>query len=165
MSVTVKKALFGSAPFLWREAEDGSHILKRSATLYIDFVRDGEDFTAKVIFYGGATDGRGFRCDGLSVPKVFRWFLPSWDKKNWLYNVAGAFHDWLYCTRGNYGRFTREECDDFFRGLLRCSGISRFKAGCADKAVGIFAGGRSHWGNDSFLTAPLAKMEAFPCLF
>ena len=40
MSVTVKSALFGSSPFLWREAEDVSHILKRSATLYIDFVRE-----------------------------------------------------------------------------------------------------------------------------
>lgn len=164
MSVTVKRALHGSESFLWREAEDGSHILKRTATLYVDYVHGVKSYSAKVRFRGEATDGKGFRCDGLSVPKLFRWFLPSWDKKNWLYNVSGAFHDWLYCTRGAYGKFTREECDDFFRGILRESGIGRFKAGVADKSIELFAGGKSHWGNDSFLTAPLAKMEVFECL-
>lgn len=165
MSVTVKNVMRGSGGFLWRESEeDGSHILKRTAFLYVDYERDGKKFTAKVRFCGEATDGRGFRCDGLSVPKVFRWFLPSWDAKNWAYNIAGAFHDWLYCTGGAYGQFTREECDDFFRGILRCSGISRFKAGCADKAIEWFAGNSRHWRNDEFLTAPLVHMEVLPCL-
>ena len=31
---------------------------------------------------------KGYRCDGLSVPKVFQWYLPSWDKDNQLYNLA-----------------------------------------------------------------------------
>lgn len=164
MSVTVKNAQFGSAAFMWRTEKDGSHVLKRTATLYVDFDHNGDTFSGKVRFCGESTDGRGFRCDGLSVPKMFRWFLPSWDEKNWLYNVAGALHDWLYCTRGAYGRFSREECDDFFRGLLRESGIGRFKAGCADKALEWFAGGKDHWGNDDFAVAPLARMEALECL-
>lgn len=92
----------------------------------------------------------GFRCDGLSVPSLFQWFLPSWDKKNFVYNVAGAVHDALYTTGGWYGTFCREQCDDIFRSLLREAGISRFKAGCADKAVEWFAGGPEHWRNDEF---------------
>jgi hypothetical protein len=92
----------------------------------------------------------GFRCDGLSVPWAFRWFLPKWDSKNFLYSVAGAVHDALYTTGGWYGTFCREQCDDIFRSLLRDAGISRFKAGAADKAVEWFAGGDAHWRNDSF---------------
>lgn len=163
MTVKVKKVIQMS-PFLWRTEKDGSHVLKRTATLCLDICHGDIDMTAKVRFCGESTDGRGFRCDGLSVPRLFRWFLPSWDEKNTLYNVAGALHDWLYTTKGNFGMFTREECDDFFRGLLRCSGISRFKAGCADKAVGIFAGGKDHWGNDSYCVAPLVRMEVTTCL-
>lgn len=161
--VTVKKVVWHSS-FLWKDMADGSHVLKRTATMTLDIAHNDSDCTIVVRFCGESTDGRGFRCDGLSVPKIFRWFLPSWDAKNTLYNVAGALHDWLYTTKGNFGRFTREECDDFFRGLLRCSGISRFKAGCADKAVGLFAGGKDHWNNDSYGVAPLVRMEVTRCL-
>ena len=30
---------------------------------------------------------KGFICDGLSVPKVFQWFLPRWLDKNMLYKI------------------------------------------------------------------------------
>ena len=163
MTVKVKKVIQMS-PFLWRTEKDGSHVLKRTATLCLDIRHGGIDMTAKELFCGDATDGHGFRCDGLSVPKIFRWFLPSWDEKNTLYNVAGALHDGLYATKGNFGMFTREECDDFFRGLLRCSGINRFKAGCADKAVEWFAGGKAHWGADQYKVSTLCRMEIFRCL-
>lgn len=163
MTVKVKKVIQMS-PFLWRTENDCSHVLKRTATLCLDIRHGDIDMTAKVRFCGDATDGRGFRCDGLSVPRLFRWFLPSWDEKNTLYNVAGALHDWLYTTKGNFGMFTREECDDFFRGLLRESGIGRIKAGCADKAVEWFAGNNSHWGNDNYGVAPLVRMEVTTCL-
>ena len=33
----------------------------------------------------------GFKCDGLSVPVVFQWFLPKWDSKNMLYNLARSY--------------------------------------------------------------------------
>lgn len=161
--VTVKKVVWYSS-FLWRTMVDGSHVLKRTATMTLDIAHNDNDCTVVVRFCGESTDGRGFRCDGLSVPRLFRWFLPSWDEKNTLYNVAGALHDWLYTTKGNFGMFTREECDDFFRGLLRESGIGRLKAGCADKAVGLFAGNKSHWGNDSYCVASLARMEVTRCL-
>lgn len=162
MSLTVNNVI-SSSQFLWRTAEDGSHVLKRTSMLVFEFTRFGVRYTARVRFCGEATDGEGFRCDGLSVPWAFRWFLPSWDKRNQVYNVAGALHDWLYATKGNYGMFCREECDDTFRGLLRESGISRFKAGCADKAVEWFAGGSEHWGNDGYGIRTLARMEVRPC--
>ena len=163
MTVKVKKVIQMS-PFLWRTDKDCSHVLKRTATMCIGIRHKELDCTVMVRFCGESTDGQGFRCDGLSVPKLFRWFIPSWDERNCLYNVAGALHDWLYATKGNCGMFTREECDDIFRGLLRESGINRFRAGCADKAVEIFAGNKRHWGNDGYGVAALSRMEVNRCL-
>lgn len=101
---------------------------------------------------------KGFKCDGASIPWAFRWFLPSWDKYNYIYNVGSAIHDGLYIHKG-FGLFTREECDDILRGIWRESGISRFKAGVADKCVELFAGGKSHWGNDSYGVGRLFSLE------
>ena len=100
---------------------------------------------------------KGFRTDGLSVPKVFQWFLPQWDNNNPNYNLAGIVHDALY-TRKGFGLLSREDCDSVLRGIMRDSGISRFKAGCADKAVELFAGGENHWGNDDFDNYDLITM-------
>ena len=88
----------------------------------------------------------GFRSDGASVPYLLTWFLPRWDKKNPAYNMAAMIHDALYANRG-YGYFTREECDDLYRGMLRNCGISRLKAGLVDKSIELFAGSKRHWGN------------------
>lgn len=73
------------------------------------------------------------------MPKSAKLFLA--------YILSGAVHDALYCTKGG-GLFVREECDDIFRGMLRYSGISLFRAGVADKCVEWFEGGGKHWGND-----------------
>ncbi|MBO7691355.1 MAG: DUF1353 domain-containing protein [Methanobrevibacter sp.] len=85
---------------------------------------------------------KGFKCDGLSVPKIFQWFLPNWNDKNMLYNLAGVVHDGLYGNKG-FGIFSREDSDAIFRGLLRDSGINRFRASSADWILGIFA--CKHW--------------------
>lgn len=122
----------------WLDTDDESHVLQQRVRTVI---RDENDNYWQIIL------DKGYRCDGLSVPKIFRWYLPSWDKENSLYNLAGALHDALYTLRGAK-IFNREECDDGFRGLLRDAGISRSKAGLADMAVGLFAGGEKHWGND-----------------
>lgn len=90
----------------------------------------------------------GFRTDGASVPSLFTWFLPKWDKNNMKYNCAAIIHDCLYSAKGIKGTFTREECDDFFRGGVRVAGYSRFKAGVADKAIEWFASSPKHWGDD-----------------
>ena len=123
----------------WLNTSD-SHVLQKMITTVIS---DEYNNYYQIRLY------KGFRCDGLSVPKVFQWYLPSWDKDNSLYNLAGVIHDALYTVSGA-NIFSREECDDIFRGLLRDSGISRFKAGLADKAVELFAGGDKHWGNDTW---------------
>ena len=150
MGVTIRNAMITPAP-VWGARKDGSHVLNNQFLLIVRADRDG--VTMELTF----ALREGFRCDGLSVPWAFRWFLPSWDSKNALYNVAGAVHDWLYSTKG-YSVLRREECDDIFRGLLRESGIGRFKAGCADKAVEWFAGGKNHWGNDDYKIADKCSM-------
>ena len=123
----------------WLNTSD-SHVLQKNITTVIC-----DEYNS---YYQIILD-KGYRCDGLSVPVVFRWYLPSWDKDNQLYNLAGAIHDALYTLKGA-NMFTREGCDDIFRGLLRDSGISRAKAGLADMAVGLFAGGDRHWGSDTW---------------
>lgn len=99
----------------------------------------------------------GFKTDGLSVPFIFRWFLPNWDEKNMDYNMAGVIHDCLYGNEG-FEKFTREECDDIFRGILRECGISRFKAGAADKSVEWFAS--KHFKTD-YETAKFSRVILF----
>ena len=150
MALTIRNAMLSPSP-VWGTRKDGSHVLNNQLMLIVRADRDG--VTMELTF----TLREGFRCDGLSVPWAFRWFLKSWDSKNALYNVAGAVHDWLYTTKG-YSILRREECDDIFRGLLRESGIGRFKAGCADKAVEWFAGGKNHWGNDGYKVADKCSM-------
>ena len=150
MAVTIRNAMLSPSP-AWGTRKDGSHVLNNNFLLIVRADRDGVTMELTFAFR------EGFRCDGLSVPWAFRWFLPSWDSKNSLYNVAGAVHDWLYATKG-YSILRREECDDIFRGLLRESGISRFKAGAADKAVEWFAGGKNHWGNDGYKVADKCSM-------
>ena len=150
MAVTIRNAMLSPSP-AWGTRKDGSHVLNNQVLLIVRADRDG--VTMELTF----TLREGFRCDGLSVPWAFRWFLPSWDSRNALYNVAGAVHDWLYTTKG-YSILRREECDDIFRGLLRESGIGRFKAGAADKAVEWFAGGSNHWGSDGYKVADKCSM-------
>ena len=149
MDLTIRNAMLSPAP-AWGTRKDGSHVLNNQFLLIVRADRDG--VLSELTF----TFREGFRCDGLSVPWAFRWFLKSWDNKNALYNVAGAVHDWLYSVKGVM--LKREECDDVFRGILRESGIGRFKAGCADKAVEWFAGGKNHWGNDDYKIADKCSM-------
>lgn len=132
-----------------------------SNTLHAVIVRDGK--CKEYAFHFQGRDAKSaqncYRCDGLSVPAPFRWFLPSWDADNDLYNLAGALHDWLYATLGCWNVWTRAECDDIFRGIMRESGKSRFKASTADLMVGIFAGCRLHWGNDSYGISDTVRFE------
>lgn len=144
MSVTLKNFEFNTS--WWNECK-GTYTLQNDTKVRL-YLANGTTYTMK--FFAG------YKCDGLSVPKIFRWFLPSWDKKNASYNWAGAIHDALYGNKG-FGIFSREECDDIFRGALRKSNIGRFKAGCADKAVEWFA--NKHFGDDSLDCARLVTLE------
>lgn len=162
MAVTVIDA-WTDRRFEWHTDKDKTHVLMWSNTLNVVIEKDGKSRTYAFHFQGrDAIAGQAaFKCDGLSVPKPMRWFLKSWDPANELYNLAGALHDWLYATMGYWQVFSREECDDIFRGILRESGVGRFKAGAADVAVGIFAGNRRHWGSDSYKVCELVHVSVF----
>ena len=89
------------------------------------------------------TVDKGAMTDGLSVPKIFRWYLPDWDKDNVLYNVAGIVHD------GAYGSelLAKDIADELFYQGLVMAGISKSKATVAKYAVQYLAGlhyGREH---------------------
>lgn len=153
MTVKVISASVTPVPS-WHTRKDTTKILAvREVALNLLLEKDGKRMKAKVIF------SEGFRCDGLSVPRGLRWFLPNWDDKNQLFNMAGAGHDWFYATGGNYGMFSRSECDDIFRGILREAGYNRFHASTADFMVGLFAGGKKHWDRDEYGASVFARLE------
>lgn len=101
------------------------------------------------------TVGKNAMTDGLSVPKIFRWYLTDWDNDNVLYNVAGICHD------GAYGSelLSKDVADElFYQGLIK-AGISKSKAKVAKWAVENLAGlhyGREH---DDFDIAPYVSVE------
>lgn len=150
MAVTVKEVM--NTTLFYQECSVNKQKAKRlTRALYVEMqcLRNGNPCTVTMRF------DVGFACDGLSVPKCFRWFLKNWDDENELYNIAGIVHDALYGNKG-FGVFNRSECDDIFRGLLRESGKDRKHASMADWCVGTFAG--SHWGDDSLYSKHLAHM-------
>lgn len=94
--------------------------------------------------------------------KLVQKILPSSVDGDDLYNIAFDLHDWLYSVKGQVTKplatFSRSEVDDFMRGVARESPTmkfskwARFRCGVADLAVGLFAGGKSHWGNDTYFS-------------
>lgn len=115
------------------EIVNGLYVLKND--VWLDFEHNGSKFRIKV--------DKGGLTDGLSVPKIFRWYLPDWDDNNVLYNVAGICHDGMYGSEV----VCKELADEiFYKGLLM-AGISRSKATVAKYAVQYLAGlhyGREH---------------------
>ena len=134
--------------------KDGIFTFVNPATIIVTYTKNKKTYKLNVYLE------KGFRTDGASIPSAFTWFLPKWDSKNMKYNCGAIVHDCLYTLKG-CGIFSREEADDFIRGIWRCSGISRFKAGVADKCLELFAGGDKHWGSDDLDNAKnkLMKLE------
>ena len=134
--------------------KDGIFTFVNPATIIVTYTKNKKTYKLNVYLE------KGFRTDGASIPSAFTWFLPKWDSKNMKYNCGAIVHDCLYTLKG-CGIFSREEADDFIRGIRRCSGISRFKAGVADKCLELFAGGDKHWGSDDLDNAKnkLMKLE------
>lgn len=97
----------------------------------------------------------GFRTDGASTFWPISRIVPPWRVHDDRYNAGPVAHDVLYILEGHVASdyepvdLSREEVDDILRGMWRCWGMSRFLAGCADKAIELIAGGREHWGSDS----------------
>lgn len=63
------------------EKVNGLYVLKHP--VFIDFEYNGTLFRIMV--------DAGAMTDGLSVPKIFQWYLPAWDKNNVLYNIRSEF--------------------------------------------------------------------------
>lgn len=116
--------------------------------VWIDFLYNDNKFRITV--------DAGAMTDGLSVPKIFRWYLPDWNDSNPLYNIAGICHD------GAYGSelLSKEIADElFYQGLIK-AGISRSKSTVAKWAVEHLAG--LHYGkkNDDFGISEYVSVEA-----
>lgn len=84
---------------------------------------------------------KGGLTDGLSVPKIFRWYLPDWDDSNVLYNVAGICHDGIYGSE----IMCKKMADELFYKALIKAGIKPSKAYIAKWSVEHLAG--LHYGN------------------
>lgn len=116
--------------------------------VWIDFLYNGDKFRITV--------DAGAMTDGLSVPKIFRWYLPDWNDSIPLYNIAGICHD------GAYGSelLSKDIADElFYQGLIK-AGISKSKATVAKWAVEHLAG--LHYGrkNDDFGISEYVSVEA-----
>lgn len=145
MAVTTKRA-FLQGMLSWYFSAAGNVRLMHDISLCLEIEREKRVFAVELLFK------KGYESDGLSRPDFVAKWIKKFDKENSLYNFAGFAHDWLYSRRGflsDLVQFSRSECDDVFRGILREAGVSRFKAGIMDLAVGLFAGGSKHWGDDS----------------
>lgn len=153
MAVTVKEA-FVRFPAKFYVQKNGNVRLLGDNFLCMKIERKKVVYNVVVHFQ------KNYENDGLSRPEFAKKWIKKFDPDNSLYNFAGAVHDWLYSVKGD-GKFSRSECDDIFRGVLREAGISRFKAGMMDWAVGVFAGNSRHWGNDSFKVKNLVKIEEY----
>ena len=107
----------------------------------------------------------GYKTDGASTFWPVSLIVPQWRHGDDDYNAAPTAHDVLYILEGIVEgehepvKLSREEVDDILRGMWRCWGMSRFVAGCADKGVEIFAGGKNHWGNDSYGVGKYARAK------
>lgn len=116
--------------------------------VWIDFLYNDNKFRITV--------DAGAMTDGLSVPKIFRWYLPDWNGNNPLYNIAGICHD------GAYGSelLAKDIADELFYQALIKAGISKSKATVAKWAVEHLAG--LHYGkkNDDFGISEYVSVEA-----
>lgn len=88
------------------------------------------------------TVDKGAMTDGLSVPRIFRWYLPDWDDSNPCYNISGIVHD------GCYGSevLSKDTADILFKNGLLFAHIKPSKASVAGWAVEHLAG--LHYGHE-----------------
>lgn len=114
--------------------------------VYLDFTYNGTNLRFIV--------DKGAMTDGLSVPKIFRWYLPDWDNNNNLYNIAGICHDGMYGSE----LISKDIADLIFYNGLVTAGISKTKASAAKYAVQYLAG--LHYGkkHDDFGISPYCHL-------
>ena len=112
--------------------QDDKYILENDIEVVLKEGNYG--YTVRIFIKAGAV------WDGLSVPYLFRWFLPNYSIDNPLINIAGLVHDAMYASE----LVAKDTADDMFRGILRDAGISRFRASTAEYLVEKFA--KKHYG-------------------
>lgn len=99
--------------------------------------------------------------------------VPSYVQGDPVYNSGFDLHDWLYSTKGETTtgeKLTRDEVDDIASGIMEQSTtlkknvkcVSRFRAWVMNVAVGLFAGNKRHWGNDTFKSKDMATFRIMP---
>lgn len=141
----MKMKIINWSPIVNYEKVNGLYVLKND--VYMDFVLNDNKFRIIV--------DKEAMTDGLSVPKIFRWYLPDWDNDNALYNIAGICHD------GAYGSeiMNKSIADEMFYQGLITAGISKSKASIAKWAVEHLAG--LHYGHehDDFNISPFVHLE------
>lgn len=147
MAVTVKKISWSSFNF---SRSGDIFTLNEDMDIKLNIVHNDTEKTI-VLKYK-----KNFKCDGLSVPKKFQKILPRWKSNNKKYCLSSVVHDALYYNKG-FGVFNRSEADDFFRGILRMSGVSRLVCSTADLALDWF--GSEHWGEDKLSSKTLVSIE------
>lgn len=147
-----------------KEVSKGVYLHRNTTRLMGIVERDGKmyryTFTRKA----------GYKGNFASTPNLWlaQKVIPSMSTTDDVYNFAFDLHDWLYSVNGEVTKpmieLTRSECDDFMRGVARESPTmqksrwARFRCSCADLMVGLFAGGKSHWGNDSYGSMNMATL-------
>ena len=142
----------------FRTTESRPYLFTDPATVWIHFTRrmaDGQKY--RDVISVCLLDG--YVTDGASTKWPVTLLVPNWRPGDDRYNAAPTVHDVLYGEKGLVPGLTaetpaldlsREECDDVIRGMWHCQGMGRFLAGCADKGLELFAGGKQHWGNDGY---------------
>lgn len=122
----------GYSPTCRYHKVNGLYVLDED--VWLDFELHGTKFRIKV--------DKDAMTDGLSVPKIFRWYLPDWDDSNPLYNISGICHDGMYGSE----LVCKDMADQiFYQGLILAQ-IPRRKASVALWAVEHLAG--LHYGSE-----------------
>jgi len=118
---------------------------------------------------------RGYVGNFASSPDVWlvQKIVPSYVIGDPVYNSGFDLHDWLYSVKGlttSGQQLTRSEVDDIARGIMRESPtlkkdkpwVARMRCSIMDMAVGLFACGKRHWGNDSYNSKDKATFRLVP---
>lgn len=128
--------VIGYAPTCRYHKVNGLYVLDED--VWMDFELHGTKFRIKV--------DKGAMTDGLSVPKIFRWYLPDWDDSNPLYNISGICHDGMYGSE----LVCKDMADQLFYQGLILAHKPRRKASVALWAVEKLAGLRYGLQHDDY---------------
>jgi hypothetical protein len=135
------RALVSSGMVLWAHTEP--------LAWEVGAVGSGEFITVPAFYAEGLTDAQLWLLetrravapgvtDLASIPPAFRWLLAP----NGPFTKAACLHDYLYKTRGMWGRYGREACDRIFLEAMLATGVTDEQARIIHRAVRI-GGGRA----------------------